>query len=266
MQVPVESNMLHIDRESCRGDALCVNICPVSCLRMRDGKAAPVPLADRICLGCGQCMAVCPEHAISSGESGEEQISPLPAIPDFAACSALIRSRRSVRHYKKTPIPREILSAALDTACYAPTGKNRQDVKWIILDNASRVRELSAMVINAMRSMPYMARLVAAFDKGEDPVLRNAPCAIFAHAASAYALCRTDCALAVGYLDLVLHSQGIGSCWAGFVLGVASSSPEIRKFFKLDDNRVIHAGIMCGYPAVHYRSVPPRKKPDILWL
>lgn len=125
MQVPVESNMLHIDRESCRGDALCVNICPVSCLRMRDGKAAPVPLADRICLGCGQCMAVCPEHAISSGESGEEQISPLPAIPDFAACSALIRSRRSVRHYKKTPIPREILSAALDTACYAPTGKNR---------------------------------------------------------------------------------------------------------------------------------------------
>ena len=35
MQVPVESNMLHIDRESCRGDALCVNICPVSCLRMR---------------------------------------------------------------------------------------------------------------------------------------------------------------------------------------------------------------------------------------
>lgn len=175
MQVPVESNMLHIDRESCRGDALCVNICPVSCLRMRDGKAAPVPLADRICLGCGQCMAVCPEHAISSGESGEEQISPLPAIPDFAACSALIRSRRSVRHYKKTPIPREILSAALDTACYAPTGKNRQDVKWIILDNASRVRELSAMVINAMRSMPHMARLVAAFDKGEDPVLRMLP-------------------------------------------------------------------------------------------
>lgn len=114
--------------------------------------------------------------------------------------------------------------------------------------------------------MPYMARLVAAFDKGE--ILSSGMLPVrYSPMRQALTLCAGQTApLPVGYLDLVLHSQGIGSCWAGFVLGVASSSPEIRKFFKLDDNRAIHAGIMCGYPAVHYRSVPPRKKPDILWL
>ncbi len=190
----------------------------------------------------------------------------MPSVPDFATCSALIRSRRSVRHYKRTSISRDVLLKALDTARYAPTGKNRQDVKWIVLDDAARMRKLSGMVIDVMRTLPGQGRLVTAFDKGEDPILRNAPCAVFAHAEVDYELSPADCALAVGYLDLALHSQGIGSCWAGFVIGVASISPEIRNFFQLDENRAVYAGIMCGYPALRYRSIPPRNEPDILWL
>lgn len=258
--------MITIDKERCRGDALCVRVCPASCLRMRNGKAAPVPLAGRACLGCGQCMAVCPEQAVSLAVYGEKKAVPAPSLPDFAVSSALIRSRRSVRHYKRKPVPRDVMLKALETARYAPTGKNRQDVKWIVLDDSARIRELSGMVIDVMRTMPGLERLVASFDKGEDPILREAPCVVFAHASTDYELSQADCAVAVGYLDLVLHSMGIGSCWAGFAMGIASGSPEIRAFFGIEEGRNVYAGLMCGYPAVSYHAIPPRKDPDITWI
>ena len=66
-----------------------------------------------------------------------------------------------------------------------------------------------------------------------------------------------DCATAVSYLELALHSYGIGTCWSGFVIAAASNGVDLG--IPLPEGRKICGGLMIGYPAVQYARVPPRK-------
>jgi len=52
-----------VDKERCNGGEECLEACSTGVFGMQDGKA--VPLADKECLGCESCMAVCDENAIT---------------------------------------------------------------------------------------------------------------------------------------------------------------------------------------------------------
>jgi len=57
--------MLHtVNQETCKGDGICVDICPEGILGMVDGKAATVESRADECIMCGQCIAVCPTESI----------------------------------------------------------------------------------------------------------------------------------------------------------------------------------------------------------
>lgn len=256
---------IHIDASRCCGDALCVRVCPASCLRMRGDKAAPVPLSENLCLGCGQCVAICPRSAISlDGADPAELPAAKPAVTP-EAFALLAKSRRSIRAFKDLPVPHDVLLRALDTARYAPTGKNRQDVEWIALEGRENLHGFVSLIIDAMRGMAGAERLVSAFDKGRDPILNNAPCAIFAHASDSYDFSPADCALAVSYLELMLHSMGLGTCWAGYALRVAQLDPAVQRFLGLPQGRHVYGGIMLGYPALRYPRIPERKAVRLTW-
>lgn len=256
---------IHIDASRCCGDALCVRVCPARCLRMRGDKAAPVPLSENLCLGCGQCVAICPKAAVTLNGADPVVLpaaKPAVAPDDFAL---LAKSRRSVRAFKEQPVPHDVLLRALDTARYAPTGKNRQDVEWIALEGQDALPAFVSLIIDAMRGMPGTERLVAAFEKGRDPILNGAPCAVFAHASNTYDFSAADCALAVGYLELMLHSMGLGTCWAGYALRVAQLDPKVQQFLGLPEGRQVYGGIMVGYPALRYSRIPERKAVRLTW-
>ena len=258
--------VIKIDATRCCGDALCVRVCPAACLRMRGDKAAPVPLSGNRCLGCGQCVAVCPKAAVSlDGRNPDELVQARNAVTpeDF---SMLARTRRSIRVFRHAPVPHEALLAALDSARYAPTGKNRQDVEWIAVEGEDKLKAFVTLVIDAMRAIPGTERLVAAFEQGQDPILREAPCVVFAHASADYDLSAADCALAVGYFELALHSMGLSTCWAGYALGVARRSPEVRAFLGVPDGREAYGGVMVGYPALRYHRIPDRKPARLAWV
>ncbi len=51
-----------IDKETCLGCGACVDGCPVSALKMVDGKAE---CDASFCIDCGACIATCPVQAIS---------------------------------------------------------------------------------------------------------------------------------------------------------------------------------------------------------
>ena len=178
----------------------------------------------------------------------------------------LARTRRSIRVFRHAPVPHEALLAALDSARYAPTGKNRQDVEWIAVEGEDKLKAFVTLVIDAMRAIPGTERLVAAFEQGQDPILREAPCVVFAHASADYDLSAADCALAVGYFELALHSMGLGTCWAGYALGVARCSPEVRAFLGVPDGREAYGGVMVGYPALRYHRIPDRKPARLAWV
>ncbi len=50
-----------IDREKCVGCGQCVDVCPVGAITIEDGKA----VVSDDCIECGACAGVCPAEAIT---------------------------------------------------------------------------------------------------------------------------------------------------------------------------------------------------------
>ena len=110
-----------------------------------------------------------------------------------------LKERRSVKSYKPTPIPAEILDAILEAGTYAPTGRNMQSPIIIAVTDKNlrdKISKLNAEVMG-MDGDPFYgapAVLVVLADKSRNTYLY-------------------DGSLVMENLMLAAHSLGLGSCW-----------------------------------------------------
>src|SRR5690349_17128760 len=51
---------------------------------------------------------------------------------------ALMRKRRSIRKYKSSPVPKDVLERILEAASWAPSGKNMQNWRFFVLQGEKR--------------------------------------------------------------------------------------------------------------------------------
>ena len=107
--------------------------------------------------------------------------------------------RRSVRSYKDTQIPEEVLDEILRAGTYAPTGRNRQAPIIIsVTDKALRDRlsKINASIMGTDTDPFYGAPVVLV-------VLcdRNVPTYVY------------DGSLVMGNLMNAAHALGVSSCW-----------------------------------------------------
>lgn len=65
-------------------------------------------------------------------------------LPSAEQVEELVFSRRSVRNFKNKPVPRELLHRILDGARFAPTAKNTQELRWIVLETREQTEKLAA--------------------------------------------------------------------------------------------------------------------------
>jgi len=77
------------------------------------------------CLGCGQCMAICPTSSItingrnlSPGDMIDLTQESAKATPQ--QLEALLRPRRSIRHFREEEVTRELVDRILDMSTAAP--------------------------------------------------------------------------------------------------------------------------------------------------
>ena len=56
--------------------------------------------------------------------------------------SELVRARRSIRRYQEKPVPKELLRELLETACWAPSGDNRQPWYFLALTDPQEIDRL----------------------------------------------------------------------------------------------------------------------------
>lgn len=262
---------ISIDKNLCCGDKLCINICPCACLELNEENKAVLSRKGRLtCISCGQCIAVCPKSAVSlkSNSDVEKGVAITTSYPKFDDIAAMMKTRRSVRQYKDKLIPQEEIEKALDVVRFAPTSKNRQYVKWVVVNGKEKVRRLADLVIDYMRKIPAAKRMVASHDNGEDPIFRGATCVIFAYCDKEIGkhYGSVDCSIAATYLELLLPSMGIGACWAGYAIATAKGYPPINEFLGLKETDTIEAGLMLGYQKTKYKNIPPRNKADIKYV
>ncbi len=264
-----------IDRSKCLKDGICTRVCPVTVLRP---SADGYPEATNgSCVACGHCVSVCPKGAISLGSVKPEALEILQSDwrLDPERVSQLLKGRRSIRAFRDEPLPRDAIAKMIELAQYAPSGMNAQPIAWTVIYDRAGVRAVGEATANWMRravtekhplAAAYdLSRIVNAWENGVDPICRNAPHLVVAHAHGALPTGAMAGAISTTYLELAALPVGAGTCWAGFVFAAASYSPEVAATLGVPEGRRCSGVVMAGRPAVKYLRIPERRAPQIAW-
>ena len=272
-------SMFTVD-ERCVKCGLCVELCVSKIIRFNEENLPSVPeKMENLCIRCGQCVSFCPQNCCYLDFESEDDRGPLDVslMPSAEAAEVLLRSRRSVRKYRETPVDEAAVRRIIETARYAPSASNSQPVRWAVTATRARTLEIAGLVVDHFRTQverdPEAARLslvVAAWDAGEDIIFRTAPQLAVAIIDRSYFdnYFREDAAMALTYFELAAHANGVGCCWAGFFTLAARASAELARAVGAKENEVVAGGQMFGYPKglVTPKILPPRKDAQIDWL
>lgn len=274
----MDMDFIKVDPGKCTRCGVCAAVCP-GVIGM--GGKGPQAIQD-LCVSCGQCVAACPEGALDNAHA--PLANQVPAgentVLDPGTAARFLRSRRSVRNYQPKTVSRDMVSQLLDIARMAPTACNSQGVAYHVVDHGDTLRQISAAVIDwterelktpamaAAKYAPHLAMMVEQYRrKGEDVVLRSAPCLIAAVAEKHFfATGRDNTYIAFAYLQLFATSLGLGTCWAGlFEYCAASGYAPLLKLLNLPENMQITSGMMVGYPQYTYHRLVARHPLRVTW-
>jgi nitroreductase/ferredoxin len=267
-----------VNEGKCTRCGICAAECPIGIIES-NGKSVPslIPEGNEFCVSCGHCLAVCPRGAFSIDGIQPDECTKTDHDSALSAelTNDLIRSRRSIRVYKDTSVPRETFKKLIDTVRYAPTASNSQLVQWLIIDSPDEVRHLAGLSIDYIREQlrtsdtgprKYrLSNLVKDWDNGIDRIFRGAPALVIAHAPSTYNFATVDCSIALSFLDLAAPSLGLGTCWAGFFMLDVTQWEPLRKKVVLPEGNACFGTMMVGFPKHIYHRIPSRKNASISW-
>lgn len=270
--------LFEVKESSCTRCGICLEACPAQIIALR-GDSSPVPVkgAEKSCIVCGHCVAICPTGALSHSCMAVEECPPVQEelLPSSAQAEHFLRSRRSIRVYRKDAVPRQTLVRLLDIASHAPSGHNSQPVRWRIVHDAAAVHKLAALVVDWMRHLvqerPEQARpmkldrVVEAWERGVDRVCRSAPHLIIAHAPEHDTFAPVAAPIAASYLELAAPTLGLATCWGGYFTRAARTWAPLQQALGLPEGHTTYATILVGLPKYRYRLLPLRKRPDITW-
>jgi len=268
-----------VDREKCKKDIICVQVCPIGIIELNDDNMVPTPVqdAETLCISCGHCVAACPHGALSHRSMTPEQCIPFvnKLQPAHEQVGQFLRSRRSIRVYQDKAVDRKMLTKLVDIARFAPSGINSQPVEWLIIYDRDDVQRLAGCVIDWMRAMIkerpqfaaglHMERTVKRWENGSDSICRQAPHIFVTHARKDNPMATTSCSIALAYLELAAHACGLGACWAGYFDAAARFWPPMRKELRLSEGHVSYGAMMIGYPKHSYYRIPLRNEARITW-
>ncbi|MFH1701840.1 MAG: nitroreductase family protein [Nitrospirota bacterium] len=142
-----------------------------------------------------------------------------------------IKTRRSIRKYKKEIPDERLINRCIEATCYAPSSKDSQPWSFVLVKDIEKIKELS-------KTQPYSG------------FLENAPIVIVAlsdEGKSNHWL--EDCSCAIMLLLLEVHSLGLGACWnAVYHPEVQEREEYVRKVLNIDKRYRVIANIGIGYP------------------
>ena len=250
---------LELDSTRCIHCGLCTRVCPLHVIKKSpDGDIYVSEKAISRCIECAHCMAVCPRGAISLNAVDPDSLQRIvPAELNPLQRDMLFKSRRSIRLFGEKPIPRPTLLAALEDAGYAPSGENNRQVEWILIEGKEKMHALGMRIANWLEHFEDAFKLVAqAYKAGSDPIFRHAPSLIVAVTDTDANSCIHDVSAAITYLELSLHSRGVGTCWCGYIYWAVTEGVDLG--LPVPHGKHICGGLLFGPPLVHYHSIPPR--------
>lgn len=266
-----------VNQDLCTKCGICSRVCPMRIIESGDESRLPrLPdAAVPFCISCGHCEATCPTGALMLADGSDEprkNVVPGDAITP-ENLGLFLKSRRSIREYKKETVPRETIASILDIARYAASGGNGQPVEWLVFQDPAEVRKIAGLTIDWMRTLAgsnhpmagYIPTLISAWDAGLDPICRNAPHMVVPHIPEGNPIALVDAIIALTHFDIIAPAFEVGTCWAGFVAMAMRDYRPLQEFLALPKGRVPAYAMMFGYPWYKPVRIPHRKPLRVTW-
>jgi nitroreductase/NAD-dependent dihydropyrimidine dehydrogenase PreA subunit len=270
-----------IDATKCTRCSRCIEICPIEIWETDAATGFPAVSRpkDKRCTACGHCEAICPVNAIVVA-GGTLQDAYVTSVGSAALSpeqvTAYFTARRSTRRFLPEPVEKQTLEKILDIARYAPSGVNRQPVAWNVVNSPGSVKKLATLAAEWMRGQVRSKApislalrfdiLLDSWDKGNDPLCRNAPACIFACAHREDRMAGMDGTIALAHVELAAPAFGLGACWAGYLSIAANAHAPIREAAGIAGDFACLGSLMIGRPKYGFARVPKRNAGKVKWV
>jgi nitroreductase/NAD-dependent dihydropyrimidine dehydrogenase PreA subunit len=265
-----------IKQDTCNQCGICADVCHLGIIDFQEENyPKPFPeVTEKMCSKCGACLVFCPTDSFIHRDIPLEHCPPIDdsLLINYNQSTQLIKARRSIRDYKDTPVPRKDIEQIIDSARYAPTGGNLQNVQWLVFDNREVVeqfRTAGSEFLKQLTAIPGFAPLKDIWDKrresGIDDLMHGAPVIVATYSQKDIMGAEANALIALAYFDVVATTMGLGCCWDGFFTAAANNFPSIKEVIALPEDHVIHEALAVGYPKYKRYRIPQRNPAQITW-
>lgn len=233
-----------------------------------------------LCSTCTQCIAICPERALSWNFIPPTKIDK-EILPSRIQLKEFLKARRSDRHFKKKKIPRDVLEEIAFVGKYSPT--NNYNIDVIIVDSKEVIAELDTICLKKAKRMYNLyfrskwirsigRHLSPEYDKQrvkfEENIKKNtlfcgAPSLIILIADPRIKLTELSAQFFLYNMQLYAKTWGIGSRQSNAGKYFLGHDSDARKILKIPDKRRIQAILFLGYPFLEYSNMVEGRKPQI---
>ena len=285
-----------IDPDICKKDGICVMTCPQTIFQQKQKETVPVLAHIESCIGCGHCVAVCLNGAISHTEYPAGSVNPIitDQLPAYDQVLELIRSRRSRRAFKEKPVEKDLIQKVLEAARFAPSAHNEQSTEFVVVQDKALLHQLVTLTSAyldkivrqlrnpitrtlfqflvgrelqaAIRLAPDFDRAVAEFKSGKDSILQNAPVLVLFYADRAATFAGVNANLALQNAALAGEALGLACFYTGYLVAACDRDKSIAKRLSLPQTHKIYGGLAMGYPKITFKKWMERKPVRAKWM
>lgn len=136
----------------------------------------------------------------------------------------VVRNRRSIRRYKRDPVPEDVLNQILEAARLAPSAGHRQPWHFVVIRDAETKRQLG--ISSWAAQAPIVIVGCADTETREEPK------------------CFVDVSIAFEHMVLAAANFGLGTCWLGYL----GADETIKKILGIPEHMKVVAVTPLGYP------------------
>ncbi|HAF71318.1 MAG: Nitroreductase [Acetothermia bacterium 64_32] len=150
-----------------------------------------------------------------------------------------IQGRRSIRAFRSEPVEWEKVEAILEAGRWAPSGRNTQPWRFVVVESQEKREQLGRLVtqMDMIRTAPVTIAVLLDTEAGYDRIKD----------VQAIGACAQNMLLAA-------HSLGLGACWIGRV-----RDEQVERVLGAKEHEELMLLIPVGYPAES--PAPKERKP-----
>lgn len=166
-------------------------------------------------------------------------------------------TRHSTRKFKEEPVPQEVLDKVIEAGRQAPSGKHKNQSRFIVIRKKEVLQELIALVQQEFAKMEVTPEnddnfggAIHAAKKGGYVFMYNAPVLIVVANKRDYGNKYADVSCAMQNMMLAANALDLGSCWIN-QLRWLQDNPVLRAYLQklgMAEDEEVCASLSIGYP------------------